>query len=385
MKMTAFQSVRAILACAALAVTVTGCKGDKGSTGIPGMNGTTGAAGPTGPAGPAGATGATGPSGTGSQGPAGMDGSLRIYGDGSAGSLTVATGFTDWFQDSTVAQATPTPTNLSFVNLTIPAGATITVPSGTVIRCTGTFTLNGNISVMNSVLSYSADFGGTPPVISFGASNIAGRFGDLGDNTVTRNGGIGGKGLREIQARAFLHPGLFGGGEGAHIGVASENIGGGSFTVLAQGAIVIGSTGSISVNAFSLSVADGAGGGAGGVLILASKTSVTNQGAIHADGLRGSQSNLDIGAGGGGGGGIVHLLAPTITAGTITVAAGGAGTPGAVGSVTANPRSGGGGGGACGGDGGVGGAVNTTGDPLAGTAGSAGRILLSHVDPTPLY
>jgi hypothetical protein len=314
-----------------------------------------------------------------------MDGSLRIYGDGSGGSVTIPSGITDWFQDSTAVQPVPTPTNFSFVNFTVQSGAFFEIPSGTVIRCTGTFTLNGNLLVRPGTATYSTNPGGTLPEIHFGASTLAGRFGNTGDATAIRKGGSGGKGLREIQARQLLHPGLFGGGEGASLGVTSDDFAGGSFTVLAQGAILIGATGNLDASAFNLALSDGAGGSAGGVIVLASKTSVTNQGTIHADGLFGSGSSTDIGAGGGGGGGIVHFLAPTITQGTVTVAGGSAGTAGALGSVTSTPRRGGGGGGACGGDGGAGGDVNTAGDPQTPAAGSPGKILLSHVDPTPLY
>jgi hypothetical protein len=70
-------------------------------------------------------------------GPPGTDGQLRIYGDGSAGGVKVS---------ATTDLLTLVPNgNFQFDNLTVDATATLNVPSGTVIRCTGTFTDNGSI------------------------------------------------------------------------------------------------------------------------------------------------------------------------------------------------------------------------------------------------
>src|SRR5207253_3154118 len=103
--------------------------------------------------------------------------------------------------------------------------------------------------------------------------------------------------------------------------------------------IVVGAAGSIH--------ADGGGGlgggGGGGIIILASKGSITNGGALTAHGGTGGQSDAKNGVGGGGGGGIVHLLSSAITAGTVNVSGGAAGTQGLGGTVTATFRAGGGG------------------------------------------
>src|SRR4029079_14004030 len=83
-----------------------------------------GALGPVGPLGPS--------------GPAGMQGTageLRVYGDGSTGALT----------------REPAPSSdessLQFTDFTIPTGVYVFVGSGTVIRCTGSFTNNGTLLV----------------------------------------------------------------------------------------------------------------------------------------------------------------------------------------------------------------------------------------------
>lgn len=61
----------------------------------------------------------------------GVDGSLRVYGNGSSGPLTVSAD-TDW-------STTPPPSSISyFSDVTIAAGARLTVPSGYVFRCNWT-------------------------------------------------------------------------------------------------------------------------------------------------------------------------------------------------------------------------------------------------------
>jgi hypothetical protein len=77
-------------------------------------------------------------------------------------------------------------------------------------------------------------------------------------------------------------------------------------TVLAAGPIV--NAGSLRADGAGPG-AFGSGGGAGGVVVLASKQRVTNRGVIHAHGGAGGQNGNSDGPGGGGGGGIVHLLA----------------------------------------------------------------------------
>ena len=129
-------------------LSVAACAGSDGAVGPAGPEGPAGSAGDPGPQGPQGpqgepgmdgADGSNGANGSdGMNGSDGADGQLRIYGDGTAGTVTISTD-TDW-------TATPPPNdNYQFTNLTVAAGATLAVFSGTVIRCTGTCTINGTI------------------------------------------------------------------------------------------------------------------------------------------------------------------------------------------------------------------------------------------------
>ncbi|MGB5812086.1 MAG: hypothetical protein WBG86_16240, partial [Polyangiales bacterium] len=116
------------VASAALAFFAHGC-----SDGQP----NSGTLGPEGPQGPRGAQGAPGPAGPqGAPGMDGFDGDPLVYGDGSRGD--VAAEDRDPFLDTA---------NFQFRDLTINAGATVSIPSGTVIHCTGDFTNNGTLSI----------------------------------------------------------------------------------------------------------------------------------------------------------------------------------------------------------------------------------------------
>ncbi len=116
-----------------------------GATGAPGQAGAQGQPGPQGAQGLAGLQGAQGQQGlqgpAGNPGAAGAPGDLRIYGDGSAGSRTVSN-LEAWAGSGVIAL------NLQFQNFTVNPGATLTVPSGTVIRVAGVFQNNGTIRVL---------------------------------------------------------------------------------------------------------------------------------------------------------------------------------------------------------------------------------------------
>jgi hypothetical protein len=340
-----------------------------------------GVVGPQGPAGSQGLQGETGPTGlTGPQGLAGADGQLRIYGNGSAGARVVS------------VSGTMDDTNFQYTDFTVNAGVTFSVPSGTVIRCTGTFTNNGTITVLPGCPGGQIEGTDTGQVLPNlwnpdpGISLRAPENGEIGDTT--RRGGRGGTGLSAFQAQFVLIPGPKAGGGGAGTmlgGTGAGGSGGGSLVVLAQTGIVNAGVGQILADG-TMGV-NGTGGGGGGVIILASPGTVTNSGIISTQGGAGNDSNNAVGPGGGGGGGIVHLLAPTIQTGggTINVSGGAAGAVVAnVGSVT---REGGSGGGACGGNGGDGG--GTTGGPISpanpGTNGADGYSVQSLVDPTALF
>ena len=66
----------------------------------------------------------------------GADGSIRIYGDGSAGDLLVASG-----------SVSLSATNTQYHNIQVASGALLIVPSGTVLRATGTFVNEGTVQV----------------------------------------------------------------------------------------------------------------------------------------------------------------------------------------------------------------------------------------------
>jgi hypothetical protein len=276
--------------------------------------------------------------------------------------------------------------NLQFVNFTIDAGVTLTVPSGAVIRCTGTFTNNGTI-----VVSYGERTNGQFASPGAGVSHApAGNGGNSYDNSRNLPGASGGVGLSEAEATLLVTTARGGGAGGGLYDPWISNPGGnggGVLTILAQTAIINSSTGVIHADGETATFI-ASGGGAGGVVLLASPGSITQAGQITARGGNGTTTGLafNAGAGGGGGGGIVHLLAPTITTtgGTVDVS-GGNGQAGAAGS--SGSRTSGAGGGACGGNGGPGGGI--TADPgnefSASGNGGAGYSLQSTVDPTALF
>ena len=128
-------------------------------------------------------------------------------------------------------------------------------------------------------------------------------------------------------------------------------------------------------------VASGSGGGAGGIVVLASKQRVENRGVIRANGGAGGPNDTFDGPGGGG---IVHFLAPVVDDSGLVSADGGA-----AGDLTATKavglRAGGGAGGSCGGGGGSGGSVSSTDTAQAAAAGGPGHILQTLADPTALF
>lgn len=323
------------------------------------------------------------------QGPAGADGELRVYGDGSLGAKTFSSSET--YSDATAM----------YTDVVINSGVTLIVPSGTVIRCTGSFVNNGTILVGNTGaagvevgtlaeggLFFNADTSGVMPATVQAHPGISARAAmmpEVGTNGTSRTPGLGGIGLSEFSARLIRYPGPFAGGAGAGGVVQAGPSGGGSLVVLCGGSIV--NNGAIKADA--INAGTGVGGGGGGVIILASQTSVTSTSgsSLLARGGNGGISNSQSAVSGGGGGGIIHLMSPSInTVGaTISVAGGAAGTSSGA-SITANPSTGGGGGGACGGNGGNGASVDVFNSGGVGaTAGSTGHALTSLLDPTSLF
>ncbi len=325
-------------------------------------------------------TGASGANGAdGMNGSNGEDGSIRIYGDGSEGALTVS------------SSQSLIPVGNQFTNVIINAGQTLTVESGTVLRLTGNFTNNGTITVNSyaagAFLVISPTASNTVPSVAPAGNGVAaapGSIGAFGTDAVLLVGGSIGIGMAEAVARNLLHPGVLGGsGGGSAFSGEGGGGGGGSFVVLAEGAVVNNGV----IQALGTSVIQGGGGGGGGIVILASRTSVTNSntGTISVAGGSGSPSTASNGAGGGGGGGIIHLMSPTTptNTGTLTVAGGAAGSNAIA--VTDSPRIAGAGGGSCYGAGGSGASVTTGNVSQSNSAGNSGISILTTADPTSLF
>jgi hypothetical protein len=326
--------------------------------------------GPQGPTGPKGATGAEG-----------ADGQLRIYGDGSGLAKTVSS--SELFSDPFAM----------YTDVVIDSGATLTVPSGTVIRCTGSFVNNGTIVVQPGTPGGLADSDTTStirPLIHPAHPGVSGRSpssGESGDSTNSRSGGKGGVGLTQFQASLLRYPGSFAGGAGAG-GFFVGGAGGGSLVVLCAGAITNNGRIRADGGAGTGNQISGGGGG-GGVIILASKTSVVSSASsqLLARGGNGANSGSFTGPSGGGGGGIVHLIAPSVnaTGATVSVAAGSAGAVSTA-EIDLTLRSGGHGGGASGGNGGQGGLVPVSSKQgQIAFDGEPGEIIYTIADPTSLF
>lgn len=326
--------------------------------------------GDSGPQGERGERGETGPQGPqGAPGEDGEDGALRIYGDGSAGarSFTASALFTD--------------SNPQYTNLVIAAGVTLTVPSGAVLRCSGTFINQGTIIIQPATRN-------APRFADSGAAAAGGS--SAGAEAL---GGAGGTPLAIGVSRGLLRLALMGAGNGYRKEGDADSDGGGNFTVLCRGAVQ--NSGTIRADGIDASLAY-RGGGAGGFVILASNESVVNSGTIEARGgdggvLEATDATFNgHGPGGGGGGGIVHLIAPVVTnSGSVTVSGGAGGPAGGAGAITGLVYDGGGGGGGSGGAGGDGGTVNPGGigddSTTAGEAGDPGQIITTVADPASLY
>jgi hypothetical protein len=302
---------------------------------------------------------------------------IEASGDGSAGAKTVS------------ANEILSDTNTMFTDITINSGVTWTIPSGTILRCSGSLTNNGTINVIPSGIG--GLFSGTDTdtlavsatVPAPGISLRAPAAGELGDSNSNRSGGAGGVGLSEIQAANIRTPGIVAGGAGAGFFSLnnSDGAGGGGIAIICNKTIT--NNGVISANGNDGNVSS-RGGGGGGVIILASKTSAVSSAnsTISATGGDGGRATNSTGPSGGGGGGVIHIMAPDVntTGAIVTVDGGDAGIINTT--VGATIRGGGSGGGASGGNGGKGGTIafgQSTPDPASN--GSAGHIIYSLFDP----
>lgn len=283
----------------------------------------------------------------------GGGGGCNIYGDGSAGDVTINSN-TDW------STTPPTNGNYMFNSLTINGGVTLTVPSGTVIQCKTTFSNSGTITVKHGTLGRAwggnADGGNTDVL----GNSMASRKAYPDSETYRRLTNLGLKGGSAGGTGGFVGTETFGGN------------GGGTFTILAA----TGITNSGTINASGQTPTPypggndkpGCGGGGGGFVLLASDANITNSGTINSSGGNGQNAGDSGGdyGGGGGGGGLIHFISPNadVVGGTSNVSGGTAGTSDGTGSS-------GGDGGASVGSGGLG--------DDAPAAGSAGAVLRTKV------
>lgn len=361
---------RLILALGALTFAVSGCSGEDGSAGERGPAGPEGPAGPPGPAGPAGPAGAPGAAGE------DFDAGPRLYGSGSDGDLIVSTD-----QNLEVGR--------EYANIQIETGATLFVPSGTVIRCTGTFDNDGTVVVrpvaragIREYGSPSAEFPAITPPGSGVAASPAG-FGSRDDSPAFfAYGGEGGRGIGAA-ARELLEPRAAIGGAGNvtwPFDVSGYDSGGGSVHIRCAGEIRNAGRIEASGSGGIVVAGNSGGGGGGGAILLASPVGIDGGGGeIVAVGGDGEAGSGQYGAAGGGGGGFVHLIAPSIVPGAVDVSGGSAGVP-STWSSTLRWIGGSGGGGSAGSGGR--GEGNLDGSVSAASAGQDGEVFLIERDPS---
>ncbi len=315
-----------------------------------------------------------------------------VFGDASAGSVTI-----------TSTQQFNSLTNFQFENFTIADNSgDIQFPSGTIIRATGTCTINEEVELESSVAGGSITpfprsntRGASFQLSSAGHSRRGAANGEVVVSaSETAKGGSGGEALDEDVLRSLLQPGPIagGGGGGGGANVGSSSFGGsasGTLVFHCREGIVIGSGGEFEADG-SNGAGFGAGGGSGAFILLTSRGSIVNNGSIDVSGGNGGEagfdsvSNANYGPGGGGAGGVVHFIAPSVTAGTINITGGSGRASGSISPAT-TIQVGGAGGGAFGGDGGVGGDLLSTGTFTASTAGASGKIFATEGTPESLF
>ena len=336
----------------------------------------------TGPQGAAGTTGATGT--------AGAEGAAGVYGDATLGDVVVPNG------DSILQ-------NGMYNDFTIESGSTVTAQSGTVIRATGTCTINGTVNVSTFaaggiVLSPVSD---TRRLASRdphpGQAKSVPTTGEVLGSTspataLNGTGGLGfGSGTAYDSARNLIRPGNLGGGGGGSAFLlgsvsTSSNSGGGTIVFLCQNGITIGAAGF--VNAIGAGAgADASGGGGGGIVVLATPSNLDIQGTVDVRGGNGANANTSVAtaAGGGGGGGlIISLYGGTLNASGTTVVTGGIGGTSAGAPAPSLPFVSGSGGGASYGNGGDGGGARSS-SLTSRTNGSPGGAIFFSEEPTKLF
>ncbi len=225
---------------------------------------------------------------------------------------------------------------MQFASVEVASGVTFTVPSGLVFRCTGSFTVEGTITVV--------------PFAAYGEARR----------------------LVSYQATLPQEPGLGADGRPAHSG---------------------------ELNSIVAETTYGGGGGGGGAIVLASMSSVSVSGSLSVVGGNGANGGNDpdedvsFGAGGAGAGGIIHLLSPTIdeTDAHLAYAKGACGGLWDTTAAYASRVGGGGGGGGLSGTGSPGGHIKTGANAEISSFGTSycyaetGVRNLHVCDPTSLF
>lgn len=333
---------------------------------------------------------------------------VSLYGDGSDGPLVL-----DADAD---LQALRNPTDVL-----VREGVTVTVASGTTIRCTGSFENRGRIVVLpgspgGGVTALVGSVPGQlePPfaTVERGDAREAAQVPSVRDQEAV-SGGRGGVGLgTHVHSLPLSHYRSGGGGGAGTLG-AVGGAGGGLLRVVARGPIrnggrieAPGGRGLVNRSGLPGGTGAGAGGGGGGIVILASGTSVDNTvpangnggaatGTIDVSGGDGGTPDLSGGGGGGGGGGLVVLCAPSVPSNGVMDLANGLTASGNLQNDDPSPVTiwaGGGGGGACVGDGGEGSPVRADGriGPAPGTGGDLalpqpGLLVVRTADPRTLW
>lgn len=278
----------------------------------------------------------------------------------------------------------------TYNNCTVAVGATLTMPSGSILRCNGDFINNGFVTVgemsrggSRAITALSTfELEGSSPGQSIGG--LVARHGVVASTTTD---GVDGPsfGSSSFPASAYFFPGQIGGGGGG-AGLARHGVsnmyggnGGGAAVILVRGNFE--NAGVISANGGDSLVAGGGGGG-GGVLVIGVKGTLTNTATISARGGAGGAGAVNesaappfaIGGGGGGTGGLVHYIAGTLvlTDGVTDVTGGAGGVASGTASGAVAIRAGGGSGGAGVSYGGSGGSVNGAGLVTQGQDGFDG-------------
>jgi len=269
---------------------------------------------------------------------AGGGGGSSAFGDGSSGALTVSSS-QDWTDAGGDA---PADDGLLFTDITINSGQTLTVPSGTILRCTGTFTNDGTLAV---------DFGQKGSSITNGPDLLSR---DRGENlTGNGNWNVVGEPYDEVVLRQLLDPNAVTGQAGGIGNIWNGGgSGGGSVVILCETGIdnsggtidaaggnaeTVGDgtqctfTGSGCDLTAATDIDDdqrgGGGGGSGGLVVMATSGTIA-AGTVElggGNGANGGNSTTSTSGGGGGGGGVLHLIAPaasSVSTGSVDVSGG---------------------------------------------------------------